>query len=106
MATIKVVADGTTLSDPGEVATFLEQYVAMFSSLLRSRLVFLLGGVIIRHRQSSEMIATHWPVRSMGASARAVDTGACVARLCAPTAAVIRRMVRRRADFISCHSTR
>ena len=46
------------------------------------------GGVIMRHRQSSEMIATHWPVRSMGASARAVDTGACVARLCAPTARV------------------
>src|SRR5688572_3285415 len=46
-----------------------------------------LGGVIIRHRQSSEMMATHWPVRSIGASARADGGVPRAPRVCALTAA-------------------
>ena len=41
------------------------------------------AGVIIRQRQSSEMIATHCPVRSMGAAARGDGGAAVPPRACA-----------------------
>ena len=54
-------------------------------------------GVIMRQRQSSEMIATQLPVRSTGACARGVGgaAGACAPRPCAARpAAVTRHAVR------------
>ena len=52
------------------------------------------AGVIIRQRQSSEMTATHCPVRSMGAAARGGAGAAVPPRACA--ACVVRAHQRKR----------
>jgi hypothetical protein len=44
------------------------------------------AGVIIRQRQSSEMIATQYPVISIGAAVRGVAGGAPAPRPCPPAA--------------------
>ena len=68
-------------------------------------LAVLVVVVDMRHRQSCVTTDTQYPVSSIGASARAVESGVCVARLCAPAVAVARRLTRSAAkmDFISGH---